>query len=208
MLPDLAELRDAHIEWRLCADLLVMRVERWSFWTEVGPEHRIGPNKDAIQAAQPRWRTRLRGAGSGWDICAPVNRPPRTDVSCAADVRARIWFRGRPAGGLDACRLPVSSDGAVRSANVHSVQPASCAGHAVGCLAGQGEVSVLPADGDAPHADDSGEYSSGKQADGCECDHGGHGGSPFRGWLLHCALGGPGRLLSGAAASPRVVSAD
>src|SRR5260221_14709904 len=100
MLPNLAQLCDAHIERRLCADLLVMRVERWSFWTEVGPEHRIGPNKDAIQAAQPRWRTRLRRAGSGRDICAPVNRPPRTDVSCAADVRARIWFRGRPAGGV------------------------------------------------------------------------------------------------------------
>src|SRR5258708_17264796 len=112
MLPNLAQLCDAHIERRLCADLLVMRVERWSFWTEVGPEHRIGPNKDAIQAAQPRWRTRLRRAGSGRGICAPLNRPPRTDVSCASDVPAPIWVRGRPPCGLATVRLPGSRGGA------------------------------------------------------------------------------------------------
>src|SRR5258708_37728401 len=100
MLPNLAQLCDAHIERRLCADLLVMRVERWSFWTEVGPEHRIGPNKDAIQAAQPRWRTRLRRAGSGRDLCAPANPPPRTDVSCAAGVRAPSWGNGPPSVGV------------------------------------------------------------------------------------------------------------
>src|SRR5258708_39318566 len=101
MLPNLAQLCDAHIERRLCADLLVMRVERWSFWTEVGPEHRIGPNKDAIQAAQPRWRTRLRRAGLGRDICDPVHRPARADVSCPADVRARMPFSGPAAGRGD-----------------------------------------------------------------------------------------------------------
>src|SRR5258708_21241129 len=107
MLPNLAQLCDAHIERRLCADLLVMRVERWSFWTEVGPEHRIGPNKDAIQAAQPRWRTRLRRAGSGRDICAPLNPPPRTDVSCATDLCSPILFRCPPSCGLDSRACPV-----------------------------------------------------------------------------------------------------
>src|SRR5260221_11995054 len=99
MLPNLAQLCDAHIERRLCADLLVMRVERWSFWTEVGPEHRIGPNKDAIQAAQPRWRTRLRRAGSGRDIWAPANPPPGPEGSCPCGGSGRVWVRCPPLSG-------------------------------------------------------------------------------------------------------------
>jgi hypothetical protein len=57
--------------------------------------------------------------------------------------------------------------GAALSANVPAVHPASRPCHRVGCLTGQGEVLLLTADGHAHHADDSGDYSGGKQADCC-----------------------------------------
>jgi hypothetical protein len=115
--------------------------------------------------------------------------------SPASEASAVNWFRwspGWPAGGLYTCRLPVGSGGAARRADVHSVHPASRAGHIVGGLAGQGKVSLLPADGHA-YADDSGDYSSSEQADGCECDQGGHGGSPLLGWLLAAQCGSCGK---------------
>jgi hypothetical protein len=66
-----------------------------------------------------------------------------------------------PVGGLDKHRLPVGSGRAVRSANAHAVQPASCPGHVAGCLAGQSKVRLLPADGHAHHADDPGDSAIG-----------------------------------------------
>jgi hypothetical protein len=90
--------------------------------------------------------------------------------------------------------------GAVRSANAHTVQPASCPGHVVGCVTGQGEACLLPVDGHAHHADDPGDYSSSKQDEGCECDKGGHGGSPLLERLLRGGLLQPRMVHDGSAA--------
>ena len=54
--------------------------------------------------------------------------------------------------GLGRRLLPVTGGGAAGGANVQPGQPASCSGHGVGGLTGEGEVSLLPADGDSYHA--------------------------------------------------------
>jgi len=75
-------------------------------------------------------------------------------------------------------------------ANVQPGQPASCAGRVVGGLTGEGGVSLLPADGDGHHADDSCDDAGGEQADCRERDQSRHDGPPdLDGCQHHCPAG-------------------
>jgi hypothetical protein len=95
----------------------------------------------------------------------PVSRPVRR-------VRGRPAARARPAP----CSGRRWRYGG--GAKIQPVQPASGAGHLAGRRTGQGEVSLLPADGDSHHADDSHGDAHREQADCQEGDQSGHDGSP------------------------------
>jgi hypothetical protein len=123
-------------------------------------EHRLR-NPARLHAAAPARRppSNLRG------YPAPHARHDgRATRAGDQPVRAKpgpAGHRADPAGGLDERRLPAGRGRAVRSANAHAVQRASCPGHVAGCLTGQSKVRLLPADGRAHHADDPGDYTIG-----------------------------------------------
>lgn len=94
-----------------------------------------------------------------------------TSATAVSQLRATAQTDRNPVSSLARkCRVLISSDGTVWSADVHTVQQAPCSGHIVGRLLAKGVVAVLPTDGNAHQANDSDAYSSREQADGCQCD--------------------------------------